>query len=171
MSSMIGLTWTFNPVVNGTDFGIMAINGKENFTTTWLRPKSYLVRIDSWSLKSLNLGITTTGSRCGIQAISNHGIAGRGVLLDYYGWRLKQGRPYDPFTSHAIELEELLEVAKSQDVEFHTGDVLLVRSGYTAAYYNYEKSDPSKLEAAGSLTPCLAGVAQTEEMKKWLHDS
>jgi hypothetical protein len=111
------------------------------------------------------------GSRCGIQAVSKHGIAGRGVLLDYYGWRLKQGKSYDPFTSHAIQLEELLEVAKFQRVKFQTGDVLLVRSGYTAAYYDYEKTDPARLETAGSLRPCLAGVAQTEEMKTWLHDS
>jgi hypothetical protein len=120
---------------------------------------------------SVSAEMTFIGSRCGIQAISKHGIAGRGVLLDYYGWRLKQGKPYDPFTSHAIQLEELLEVAKIQRVRFQTGDVLLVRSGYTAAYYDYEKSDPAKLETAGSLKPCLAGVAQTEEMKTWLHDS
>jgi hypothetical protein len=38
-------------------------------------------------------------------------------------------------------------------------------------YYEYEKSDPKRLDEAGSLKPLLAGVAQTEEMKVWLHDS
>src|SRR4051812_40632937 len=105
------------------------------------------------------------GSRCGIQAISNHGIVGRGVLLDYYGWKVKKGERYDPFTSHAIHLDELLAVIKDQDVTIKRGDILLIRSGYTASYYDYEKTDPRRLDEAGSLRPCLAGVAQTEEMK------
>ena len=93
------------------------------------------------------------------------------MLLDYYSWRQQIGNPYDPFTSHAIQLEDLLAVAKAQNVKFEVGDILLIRSGYTAAYYEYEKSDPKKLDEAGSLKPNLAGVAQTEEMKTWLHDS
>jgi hypothetical protein len=93
------------------------------------------------------------------------------VLLDYYSWRQEIRKPYDPFTSHAIQLPELLAVAEHQKVNFEVGDILLVRSGYTAAYYECEKSDPRKLDEAGSLKPLLAGVAQTEEMKVWLHDS
>ena len=92
------------------------------------------------------------------------------MLLDYYCWKCGKGESYDPLTSHAIHLDELLAVAKHQNVDFEPGDILLVRSGYTAAYYKYEKEDPSRLDEAGSLHPCLAGVAQTEEMKTWLHD-
>ncbi|THV64014.1 hypothetical protein D6D27_10544 [Aureobasidium pullulans] len=91
-----------------------------------------------------------SGTRCGIQAVSNHGIVGRGVLLDYYGWKLSKGESYDPLTSHSIHLEELLAVAKHQ--------------GFAAA-------DPARLDDAGSIHPCLAGVAQTKEMKTWLHDN
>ncbi|KAI1359000.1 hypothetical protein F5Y08DRAFT_93100 [Xylaria arbuscula] len=111
------------------------------------------------------------GTRCGIQAISDHGIVGRGVLLDYYGWKVAKGDSYDPFTSYPIPLDELLAVAADQKVEFRPSDILLIRSGYTSAYYEYEKSDPSRLEAAGTFSPTFAGVAQTEEMKVWLHDS
>jgi hypothetical protein len=93
------------------------------------------------------------------------------VLLDYYGWKIKRGEKYDPFSSHAIHLDELLAVAKDQNVAFEIGDILLVRSGYVSAYYEYERTDTGKLEAAGSLNPCLAGAAQTEEIKTWLHDS
>lgn len=74
-------------------------------------------------------------------------------------------------TSHPIHLEELLEVAKDQNVEFQQGDVLLIRSGYTSAYYEYQRIDPRRLEEAGTEVPSLAGVAQTEDMKTWLHDS
>ena len=93
------------------------------------------------------------------------------MLLDYYSWSLETGKTYDPFTSHAIQLKDLLAVAKAQNVRFEVGDILLIRSGYTAAYYEYERSDPKRLDEAGSLRPNLVGVAQTEEMKTWLHDS
>lgn len=106
-----------------------------------------------------------------MQAISNHGIVGRGVLLDYYSWKLNKGETYDPMSSHAIQLDELLAVAKDQNVEFQTGDILIIRSGYTSAYYNYEKADPKRLDEVAVHMPSLAGVAQTEEMKEWLHDS
>lgn len=116
--------------------------------------------------------IALSGStRCGIQAVSNHGIVGRGVLLDYYAWKLRKGEPYDPMSSHPIQLEELLAVAKEQNVEFEAGDILIIRSGYTSAYYDYEKSDPKRLDEAAVPMPELAGVAQTEEIKTWLHDS
>ncbi|THY80866.1 hypothetical protein D6C95_09326, partial [Aureobasidium pullulans] len=110
-------------------------------------------------------------TRCGIQAVSNHGIIGRGVLLDYYGWKLSKGESYDPLTSHSIHLEELLAVAKHQGVKFEVGDILLIRSGYTDTYYKYTTEAPALLDDAGSLHPCLAGIAQTEEMKTWLHDN
>lgn len=95
---------------------------------------------------------------------------GRGILLDYYGWKTGRGEAYDPLTSHAINLDDLLAVAKHQKVEIRSGDILLIRSGYTDAYYKCEKDDPTRLDEAGSIKPCLAGVAQTEEMKTWLHD-
>lgn len=110
-------------------------------------------------------------TRCGMQAISSHGIVGRGVLLDYYNWKLRRDEPYDPLTSHPIHLDELLAVARDQNVQFQAGDILLIRSGYTAAYYHYQRTDPRRLDQAGSAVPCLAGVAQTEEIKTWLHDS
>lgn len=106
-----------------------------------------------------------------MQAISNHGIVGRGVLLDYYAWKLKKGESYDPLSSHPIQLDDLLAVAKEQCVEFQTGDILIIRSGYTSAYYHYEKTDPKRLEEAAVPMPNLVGVAQTEEVKAWLHDS
>ena len=92
------------------------------------------------------------------------------MLLDYYGWKLSKGESYDPLTSHSIHLEELLAVAKHQGVKFEVGDILLIRSGYTDTYYKFAAADPARLDDAGSLHPCLAGVAQTEEMKAWLHD-
>jgi hypothetical protein len=112
-----------------------------------------------------------SGTRCGIQALSQHGIVGRGVLLDYYSWKVRKGEGYDAFTTYSIPLDELLEVAKEQGVEFQKGDILLVRSGYISTYHQYQHEDPARLEAAAVPNPNYVGLAQTEEMKTWLHDS
>lgn len=106
-----------------------------------------------------------------MQAISDHGIVGRGVLLDYYSWAVKNGKDYDPFTSHAITVKDLKAVAAAQSTKFEVGDILLVRSGYTAQYYKLEKNNPQRLKEAGVSVPSFAGVEQSEEMKEWLHNS
>ena len=67
---------------------------------------------------------------------AQHGICGRGVLLDmvkYYTDTLGE-LPYDPFTAHSISLADLLACAKAQGVEFRQADILLVRAGFLARY-------------------------------------
>lgn len=115
------------------------------------------------------MGWAPVGTRCGIQAISQHGIAGRGILLDYYSWIQKQGRPFDPVAGQPIPLADLKAVAKAQNVEFQQGDILLIRSGYVHRYYELETEDPAKLTEL-SKEACFSGVEQSEEMKEFLHD-
>lgn len=109
--------------------------------------------------------------RCGMHAASEHGIVGRGVLLDYYRFAQENHKTYDPFSSHAISLDELLSCANHQGVQFHVGDILLVRSGYISRYHELEKSDPERLRSMGCPNPNAAGLEQSEEIKTWLHDS
>lgn len=65
----------------------------------------------------------------GIGAWSEKGIVGRGILLDYHEWRLKNGREYNAFETGSISCEDLVQVAKNQGVEIKFGDILLIRSG------------------------------------------
>lgn len=62
-------------------------------------------------------------------AWSEKGIVGRGVLIDYHTWRLKNNIPYDPFKSDSIPLEHLKAVLQSQGTELKFGDILIIRSG------------------------------------------
>lgn len=105
-----------------------------------------------------------------MQAVSNYGIVGRGLLLDYYSWALKNGKEYDPFTSHAITVKDLKAVAEAQGTEFQVGDILLIRSGFTSQYHKLEIENPKRLLETGVSVPSFAGVEQSEEMKEWLHD-
>lgn len=65
----------------------------------------------------------------GIQAMSEHGIVGRGVLLDFHSWRLEQGIEYEAFKTGSIPLSYLKAVAEKQGTEIKFGDILIIRSG------------------------------------------
>ncbi|KAK7750581.1 hypothetical protein SLS62_007428 [Diatrype stigma] len=68
----------------------------------------------------------------GIQAWAKEGIVGRGILVDYHGWRTSQGdgfRAYDPFDSVAIPLSDLKACLEAQGTEVKFGDILFIRSG------------------------------------------
>lgn len=66
--------------------------------------------------------------------MDEQGIVGRGVLLDYYSWRLAQDHiPYEAYETRSIPLAHLKATAKAQGTEIKFGDVLFVRSGYLLA--------------------------------------
>ena len=61
--------------------------------------------------------------------MSEHGIVGRGILLDYHSWRQQTNVAHEAFKTGSIKLEHLKEVAKVQGTEIKHGDILIVRSG------------------------------------------
>jgi len=69
-------------------------------------------------------------------AWSEQGIVGRGVLVDYHGWRTSPDgqahskvKNYDSFESVAIPVEDLQACLKAQGTELKFGDILFIRSG------------------------------------------
>ncbi len=63
--------------------------------------------------------------------MAEHGIVGRGILLDFHSWRLAQDPPilYDAFKPGSIPLKYLKAVAESQGTGIKFGDILIIRSG------------------------------------------
>ncbi|KIW66366.1 hypothetical protein PV04_05702 [Phialophora macrospora] len=59
------------------------------------------------------------------------GLVGRGVLLDYLGYAEARGIKYSPYERHEIGVQDLDAVAQFQGTEFRSGDILIVRTGYT----------------------------------------
>lgn len=57
------------------------------------------------------------------------GIAGRGVLLDYWAYAQRHGIHYDPQDTHPITLADLEACRAEQGTELRAGDILLIRSG------------------------------------------
>ncbi|CAO1632741.1 unnamed protein product [Parajaminaea phylloscopi] len=111
------------------------------------------------------------GPELGIQAWAAQGITGRGVLLDVWGFLTRNNdghAPYDPATSHAIQLEDVKRCARAQGVRFRQGDVLLIRTGWTTRYYH---STPEERKIGASGERGYVGLEQGDAMLEWLWDN
>ncbi|KAH9890456.1 hypothetical protein C8Q73DRAFT_792907 [Cubamyces lactineus] len=106
----------------------------------------------------------------GIHNWAQHGICGRGVLLDlvkYY--EEKHGKlPYDPITTHAIPLADILDCAKKQGVTFRKADILILRVGFMKRFNGATEAERNSL---GEKEETFAGIEQTEDMKRFLWDN
>ncbi|TFK45921.1 hypothetical protein OE88DRAFT_1739877 [Heliocybe sulcata] len=107
--------------------------------------------------------------KLGIHNWAQHGICGRGVLLDMvkYFTDVEGSLPYDPWTSHAITVADLEACAQREGVEFRTGDILLLRVGFIQKYYAVSQEDRDGLRA-GKHKETFAGIEQSDDMKRFL---
>lgn len=106
--------------------------------------------------------------KLGIHNWAQHGICGRGVLLDmvrFYTDNGKKPLPYDPWTTHAIPASDLEACAKKQGVTFKTGDILILRVGFTQKWYAATRQER---ESLASKEETFAGIEQSEDMKRFL---
>ncbi|WP_432828873.1 cyclase family protein [Dactylosporangium sp. CA-092794] len=109
---------------------------------------------------------TAESTRLGIHNWAESGIAGRGVLLDVPRFFAARGREYNCETTIAIEARTLSEIADFQGVEFHGGDMLLLRTGWAGNYV--AKSREQRIEFnSRNKSP---GLAQRETSLRWLWD-
>ena len=82
--------------------------------------------------------------------------------MDFHSWRLCNNIAYEPFKTGSISPSQLKAVAESQGTEIKFGDILLLRTGYIAAFNEMSKD---QAEAYASVVPpTLSGVEQSEEM-------
>lgn len=93
-------------------------------------------------------------------------MTGRGVLLDYADWAASNSISVSALQSEPITLESLKRVIKDHKLEFRKGDILFIRSGFTAAYNKL--SDQQRLDLAHRSSPDLNGVEATEDVVRWL---
>ncbi|KAJ3486561.1 hypothetical protein NLI96_g4158 [Meripilus lineatus] len=108
----------------------------------------------------------------GIHNWSQHGICGRGVLIDLVDYYTqKYGKlHYDPWTSHSISLQDILDCAKSQNVTFKRADILILRIGYIQKYHSSSTTQEMR-DSLCRKPETFAGIEQTEDMKRFLWDN
>ncbi|KAI0318851.1 hypothetical protein OF83DRAFT_890555 [Amylostereum chailletii] len=108
-------------------------------------------------------------TKLGIHNWADHGISGRGVLLDLLGFFSKGGRelPYDPWRADAFSVEDLEACAREEGVGFRTGDVLLLRVGFIRKFYEASQEAKESL-ARPAVNSTYAGIDQSDAMKRFL---
>ena len=69
------------------------------------------------------------------------------MLLDLVRYFTASGNPlpYDPWTTHAITVEDLKACASAQGTTFRQGDILLLRVGFIQKYYASSQNDKDGL--------------------------
>ena len=105
----------------------------------------------------------------GIGAWAEQGIVGRGILLDYHAWRLKNNVQHSAFETGSISAQTLRHVAKDQGTEIKFGDILIVRSGYLDAYSKLSRQEIEAMRSKQPLT--FTGVEQSEEMMEFMWEN
>lgn len=103
----------------------------------------------------------------GIDRWAEHGIAGRGLLIDVAGWHERQNRVFAPLEPQTITVADLQATLASQGVVPEVGDIWCVRTGWVGAY---RRLDPG---ARGTYAhgPTSAGLHAGEDMARFLWDT
>lgn len=110
--------------------------------------------------------------KIGMQCLARYGVVGRGVLLDYKRWAEKNEKGNYVGTGQTIRVtaQQLQEVAKSQGTTFKTGDILIIRFGWTEGYLKVgtiqKQSWTGKAKALE-----LIGVANDDDTLEFLWDN
>lgn len=100
----------------------------------------------------------------GIERWVEHGIVGRGLLVDIERYFVTQGGPYDPFEPKAVSVADVTAAAQLQGSRIEPGDILCVRFGWLDAYRQLPSSD--RREAASA--HIYAGLSASEETAAWI---
>lgn len=93
-------------------------------------------------------------------------FVGRGVLIDAFGYRKKQGREAKPLERDVYTLDELKSALEAQGTVLKPGTILLVRTGWMESYE--ELSADEKRARAPMDKIASMGVEASREMAAWL---
>lgn len=107
---------------------------------------------------------TTMGGleRCSIKPIAEHGVVGRGVLLD-----IARHRGVDSLEGgERVTLDELKECAEEQGVELEKRDIPMIRTGWIEVFY---EEGEEEFYGEGELMN-EPGITYSEELVEWFHD-
>lgn len=104
---------------------------------------------------------TTAGgmTKASVLPLAERGIVGRGVLIDMARHRNKKSLdPGETFTH-----EDLLAAAEKQGVKIEKHDILVIRTGWIAAFYEKDRVEFYK----NFVEP---GLTYTPELVRWFHE-
>jgi hypothetical protein len=106
----------------------------------------------------------------GVDRWAAHGLGGRGVLLDVAGHLAARGTPLAPDENAEITTALLDEVAAAQGTTFRSGDILLVRTGWTEWYRALPPEHRVRLRGTIGTGFACPGLESTKDMAGYLWD-
>ena len=109
--------------------------------------------------------------RLGMENFAEHGIAGRGVLLDLARFMEQRGTPVNQESRLAVDGRLLEQIAEAEQLEFRPGDILMLRTGWLAWYLGLDVEKRTWMSTAfesGQLT--MPGLDAHRETAAWLWD-
>ncbi|KAF9886575.1 hypothetical protein FE257_011347 [Aspergillus nanangensis] len=95
------------------------------------------------------------------------GIVARGVLVDYVAYAQRHGISYRPTERHEITLDAIEQAAVEQGVEFHQGDILILRSGLIQWQADSANRSEAAVWARKPDKACI-GVRASQDTVAWL---
>jgi hypothetical protein len=106
----------------------------------------------------------------GIDRVAHSGgITARGVILDYPRYLQKKGKPpVNALDANCIPAETLQDMVREVGVTPRDGDLLLLRTGFTA---QYEKLSADEQSALSTKPPKFLGVESTRDTLQWIWES
>ncbi|HEX5086065.1 MAG TPA: cyclase family protein [Blastocatellia bacterium] len=110
-----------------------------------------------------------TNTRNGIHNWARRGIAGRGVLIDFGRFAAAHGIAFDPGERYGITAEQLQSAADWQGLQFQTGDILILRTGWVEWYERLNEEQRTQLAQPGALQ--IAGLEQGVDSLRFLWDN
>ncbi|KAJ3553134.1 hypothetical protein NM688_g3777 [Phlebia brevispora] len=120
------------------------------------------------NVDSQNLDKDSPMFKLGIHNWAQHGICGRGVLLDMVQFYTDNGTkplPYDPWATHPIPVRDLEACAKKEGITFRQGDILVLRIGWLEKWY---AASWDVRNALANKQETGAGLEQGDEMIRFL---
>ena len=107
----------------------------------------------------------------GIQRYAEHGIAGRGLLLDVGRYLEHIGDPIDYSKARSVSARVLEATARHQGVRIEPGDILMLRFGWLGHRLNQVRQDAETGADTLSGTQLVSvGLEQSHETAAWLWD-
>ena len=100
----------------------------------------------------------------GIERWVEHGVVGRGVVIDIARDLEEREGAYDPFVERSITPAMLDRAAQRQGVALEPGDMLCVRTGWMGRYLAHDRAGRERI----GNTHAFIGLAADEDMARWL---
>jgi kynurenine formamidase len=107
------------------------------------------------------------GTRLGIDNLARRGIAGRGVLADVALYYDRIGKSINFTKAESIPLADVQNTLEDQGVALRTGDILLIRIGWTKFYL----SASAEIKAELAKETVVPGIEGSERTARWLWDN